>query len=161
MFRRTRRRERTEWFGYIVTTPTVVAVNTVDTKTLVTPAISEEWPNGRIDRIIGTLFFSPATAPAAASGYGIFFGFTKAITGTTIDPELLPDHRWSHWGAAFPQIGGNGAADSNASRWVDTFDLIWTSGPDGECNLTMLATCSSKTATAPLPASSTALLFDF
>jgi hypothetical protein len=112
-------RERTEWIGAISVTPTVVAVNTNSTANLLTALALEEWPGGRIERLIGQLFVSPATAPAAATGYGVFLGFD--IQDAAYDPETAGDHRWIHWDSCFPQIGGNAAADSNASRWVGYF----------------------------------------
>lgn len=128
MPRRFRRssRERTEWIGAIQVTPTSVAVNTNAVTDLVNAAAFEEWPGGRLDRLIGHMFISPATAPAGATGYGVFVGFSIREVGTAAanyDPELAPDHRWIHWEAVYPQIGGNAAADSNASRWIGYFRL--------------------------------------
>lgn len=125
-FRRRLRRgtaERTEWIGNIQVAPNVVAVNTNFAAILLTPAQLEEWPNGRVDRLIGQMFISPATGPAAASGYGVFVGFDFVQAGTINDPETAPDHRWIHWDSVYPQIGGTGAADSNAARWVGYFRL--------------------------------------
>jgi len=85
----------------------------------------EEWPGGRVDRLIGQMFISPASAPAAASGYGVFVGFTTqpSAAANIFDPEANPEHRWLHWDSVFPQIGGTAAADSNASRWVGYFRM--------------------------------------
>lgn len=122
---RRRRRERYEWTAQVQVTPVVVAVNTLSNQVLLTAGNLEEWPGGRLARVIGQLFISPATAPAAATGYGVFFGFTWSevgATGTqTYDPETELDHRWIHWDSCFPQIGGTAVADSNASRWVGYF----------------------------------------
>lgn len=120
-----RSRERTEWIGLISVTPTVVAVNALQNNALLGPSTLEEWPGGRIDRLLGQIFFSPATAPAAASGYGIFFGLTMGEIGasgtTTYDPETELDHRWIYWNSCFPQIGGTGASDQNVARWMGYF----------------------------------------
>lgn len=116
-----RTRERTEWVGAIQVGPTVVAANTQSNKILIDPIAMEEWPGGRIDRLIGQMFFSPATGPIAASGYGIFFGFQVDGPALFFDPELAPDHRWIHWDSCYPQIGGTGAADANSARWIGYF----------------------------------------
>lgn len=121
MFRSRGRRERTEWVGGNQVAPVVVAANNLQGATLLSLATLEEWPGGRIDKCIGSIFFSPATAPAVASGYGIFFGFTLVGPFEQLDPETNLDHRWLHWGHCFPQIGGTAAADSNASRWIGYF----------------------------------------
>lgn len=122
-FRRTR--ERTEWVGAITVTPVAITAGTLSVITLLTQGQLEEWPNGRIDRAIGSLFISPATAPAAATGYGVFLGFTMrpavALAAVPYDPEVNLDHRWIHWDLCFPQIGGAAAADSNAARWIGYF----------------------------------------
>lgn len=128
MIRRARRgtRERTEWIGASAVGPTSVAINTLSGAVLVPQASLEEFPGGRLDRLIGSMFISPATAPAAATGYGVFIGFSwrqNAIASSTYDPELEPEHRWIHWDNVFPQIGGTAAADSNASRWIGYFRL--------------------------------------
>lgn len=122
----TRRRERYEWTSAISVVPTVVAVNTNNVIVLLTSAQLEEWPRGRIARILGQIFVSPATAPAVATGYGVFLGITlapidAAAASIAFDPEVDLDHRWRWWGSCFPQLGGTGAADSNASRWVGYF----------------------------------------
>lgn len=129
MFRR-RSRERREWIGTTLVTPRVVAVNALDSVDLLSPATLEEWPGGRLARVIGQMFISPATAPAAASGYGVFVGLVVEGTATfgggssaAWDPELDQDFGWIWWQSVFPQIGGTGAADSNASRWIGYFRL--------------------------------------
>lgn len=122
---RRRRRERYEWTFGGFGTPRSVAVNTLDAFTLVTAASLEEWPRPLWVRTIATIFVSPATAPAAASGYFVGLGLTWRPTsaGSTInyDPILAPDHRWQWVQYCYPQIGGTGAADANASRWAGYF----------------------------------------
>lgn len=122
--RRGRRRERFEWTFGGVETPRSVAINTLDQFNFLTVANMEEFPRALLTRILGTIMISPATAPAAATGYSVAVGLTKIPTGTvaaTFDPELQPDHRWTWWNICFPQLGGNGAADQNASRWAGYF----------------------------------------
>lgn len=125
--RRTRTRERTEWVNAQIITPTIVAVNTLSVSVLLTQAALEEWPGGRIDRLLLSMFISPATAPAAATGYGVFIGLSlvqlSGGTPNTYDPELQPEHRWLWTAQCFPQIGGTGAADQNAARWAGYFPL--------------------------------------
>lgn len=123
-FRRSFRRERREWTGSVSVTPTTVAVNSQALSQILSAATMEEYPGAKVHLIQGSVFFSPATAPAAASGYGIFFGIYRRVTlggQATPDPELNLDFPWVHWGLCFPQIGGTGAADSNASRWIGYF----------------------------------------
>lgn len=86
----------------------------------------EEFPGARVSTVMGQLFISPATAPAAATGYGVFIGLSRVASvggsGPTPDPETSLDYSgWLYWNSCFPQIGGNAAADSNASRWVGYF----------------------------------------
>lgn len=122
---RRRRRERYEWTFGGFSTPRVVAVGQLDNFTLVPQAGLEEWARPLWVRTIGSLFVSPSTAPAAASGYGVFVGLAKRSTTPTStqlwDPRLNPDHRWQWWNVCFPQIGGTGAADQNAARWAGYF----------------------------------------
>lgn len=118
-----RSRERTEWVGAIAVTPTSVAPNTNQAVNLLTVGQLEEWPGGRVSRLLGQMFISPATAPAAASGYGVFVGFSLISPAEVVDPELNLDHPWIHWDSVYPQIGGNGAADSNSSRWIGYFRI--------------------------------------
>lgn len=124
-FRRRRRRPRVEWFGGIQVTPTVVAVNTLTNSQIIGATALEEWPNATLRKLIGTLFISPATAPAAASGYGVFLGiYRRRVVGAAAlvaDPEVAPEHPFIWWNCCFPQIGGTAAADSNASRWIGYF----------------------------------------
>lgn len=125
-FRRRRIRQRSEWTGVTSVAPTTVPVNTNAASVILGATALEEWPGGSLARIIGHLFLSPATAPAAPTGYGVFFGITwetVGVTNASHDPELWLDHRWKWWNCCFPQIGGTAAADSNASRWVGYFAL--------------------------------------
>ena len=122
-------RERTEWVGVIGTVPIVVAVNALSKFYLMTQANMEEFPGGRVDRIIGNGFVSPATSPAGASGYSVFYGVTKTNPTEIFDPELAPEHRWMHWGAVAPQIGGSGAANDNSSRWIGYMPLSFDYRP--------------------------------
>jgi hypothetical protein len=96
------------------------------------------------------MFFSPATAPAAASGYGIFLGFSLLGNSEIADPETAADHRWIHWDSCFPQIGGTAAADSNASRWVGyfrfNFDLRIRRRPNADQALWMMVKNSGASA---------------
>lgn len=104
--------------------PTPVAVNTLALAPLLSPATLEEWPNGRIERVLLTMFVSPSTSPAAATGYGVLIGITSESVGVTTvshDPETMLDHKWMWWNACFPQIGGTGAANDNSSRWIGYF----------------------------------------
>lgn len=125
--RRTRTRERTEWTGLISVVPSVVAVNTLSSAILLAQATMEEWPGARVDRLLLSMFVSPATGPAAASGYGVFIGITVTQIGVggglSYDPELMPEHRWLWWTSLFPQIGGTGAADQNVARWAGYFPI--------------------------------------
>jgi hypothetical protein len=119
-----RRRERFEWTGAISVIPTTVAVNSLSASVLLTVAALEEWPRGSVRRILGQIFVSPATAPAAATGYGVFLGlqWEQSSSGAAFDPEAnLDSNSWFWWNSCYPQIGGNAAADSNASRWVGYF----------------------------------------
>lgn len=119
-------RPRYEWTSAQAVTPTVVTVNTLQTVLLLSAATLEEWPRGSLVRILGSMFISPATAPAAASGYGVFLGlYWVQVSGgsQTLDPEVSPEFGWKWWHVLFPQIGGNAAADSNASRWAGYFPI--------------------------------------
>lgn len=123
-FLRRRRVEKTEWTGVNQVTPATVGVNTLSTITVLSQNTLEEWPAGTVVRLLGSVFFSPATAPAAATGYGIFMGLYWAQNhGQGFDPETNLDFRWKWWNCIFPQIGGTAAADSNASRWIGYFPL--------------------------------------
>lgn len=126
MFRRRRSRERREWIGVNQVTPIAVAPNALNQLQLLTASQLEEFAEPRLGLIQGQMFVSPATAPAAATGYGVFMGITKlqGITGSPIlpDPENALDYpSWLWWNSCFPQIGGTAAADSNASRWIGYF----------------------------------------
>lgn len=129
MFLRRRRRfsARSEWFGAINVTPASVGVNSTSYNVLLSQAQMEELPGAKLAIIRGSLFVSPATAPAAATGYGVFLGIYRrtSISGTNItpDPEINPEFGWIWWDLVFPQIGGTAAADSNASRWIGYFRL--------------------------------------
>lgn len=125
-FRRRRfLRERREWATAIQVTPVTVAVNTTSYQDILSQATMEEFPGARVSTIQGSFFISPATAPAAASGYGVFMGLFRRIlvggSGATPDPETNGDFPWVWWNCCFPQIGGTAAADSNASRWIGYF----------------------------------------
>lgn len=116
------RSERVEWLAANTVVPASVAVNTAATVSLLTTAVLEEFTQPKLILLLGSMFFSPATAPAAATGYGIFMGlYRRTNVGggfVTPDPEINGEHPFIYWDCYFPQIGGNGAADSNASRWV-------------------------------------------
>src|SRR5216683_2283102 len=125
-----RPRERYEWTFAGFGTPRVVAVGANDTPSLLTVAALEEFPRSKLVKIIGSIFVSPATAPAGASGYIVGLGLTKAQVGaasSTYDALANLDHRWTWWQCCFPQIGGSGAADQNAARWAGyfRFDLMY------------------------------------
>lgn len=123
-FRR-RIRARYEWTGNTSVTPTSVAVNTIVGATLLNQATLEEWPKGTLVRLVGNFFVSPATAPAAATGYGVFMGlfWQQQASSPDFDPEINLDAPWKWWHCMFPQIGGTAAADSNASRWIGYFPV--------------------------------------
>lgn len=125
-FRRRFSRERREWLGVTAVTPTTVGVGNFSNQNVFTQGQFEEFTEPRLGLIQGSIFVSPATAPAAATGYGVFIGLTKlqGITGATVtpDPETNLDYpSWLYWNCCFPQIGGSAAADSNASRWIGYF----------------------------------------
>lgn len=107
--------------------PTVVAVNTLSVLQLVSQAQLEEWPGGRLERLLLSFFMSPATSPAVASGYGVFVGLTLRQIGNAgvnaYDPETLLEHRWLWWATMFPQIGGTGVSDQNVARWIGYFPI--------------------------------------
>lgn len=88
----------------------------------------EEFPGGRVDRLLFSGFVSPATGPAAATGYVVFLGITvRPIAGgtpTDFDPEVQLEHRWLWWTSVFIQLGGTGAADQNVARWAGYFPLV-------------------------------------
>lgn len=127
--RRRFRRQRVEWTGNTSNTPTVIGASALSTQTLLSQAVLEEWPRGTLVRLIGSLFVSPATAPAAATGYAVYLGlYWQQQTVGTFDPEVNQDANvWKWWHVIFPQIGGTGASDQNAARWAGyfpfTFDL--------------------------------------
>jgi len=107
----------------------VIAVGANGRFVIFTQAQLEEFPKSLWVRVLGTIFLSPATAPAAASGYGVGLGITHEEIGAggltaPPDPFAQIDHRWQWWAAAFPQIGGTGAADQNASRWAGYFQFV-------------------------------------
>jgi len=119
-----RKRERYEWVGTTFVTPTVIAANVNGSFHVLTNAVLEEFPRALLVHVVASIFVSPATAPVAATGYGVFLGLTKAQAGavtSVYDPETEPDHRWSWWNACFPQVGGTGVADQNAARWAGYF----------------------------------------
>jgi hypothetical protein len=120
--RSSRRRERYEWLGFPSVAPTVVAAGVQTDQVLASLSTLEEFPGGRLERIILDGFFSPATAPVAATGYGIFCALhlptTQGAFPATYDPESAEQYNWLWWSAVFPQIGGTAVADSNASRWM-------------------------------------------
>jgi hypothetical protein len=89
---------------------------------MVSPATFEEFPGGRLDKIFLSMFVSPSTGPAVASGYVVYAGLT--LSETAWDPEIQTDFRFLWHQVVFPQIGGTGAADSNASRWIGYFPLM-------------------------------------
>lgn len=126
-FRRFRRvsRERREWATAIQVTPATVVPNGLVSVNILSQATMEEFPGARVAFIQGNLFISPASAPAAASGYGVFFGITRIVgiggSAANPDPEVNGDYNWVYWNSCFPQIGGTAAADSNASRWIGYF----------------------------------------
>jgi hypothetical protein len=121
-----RRRERYEWLGVGFAAPRVVAVGGQDQFVIISQAILEEFPRSLWVRSICSIFVSPATAPAAATGYYVGMGLCHAEIGAagTIgipDPLAQFDHRWQWHQVCYPQIGGTGAADQNASRWAGYF----------------------------------------
>lgn len=86
----------------------------------------EEYPGARTGLLRGSIFVSPSSAPAAATGYGVFLGITRLVSAggnAAPDPELNLDYNWLWWECCFPQIGGTAAADSNAARWIGYFRL--------------------------------------